>query len=204
MGKTIAEFTMSLDGFIAGPNDDIRALFGWYRNGDTEFAVAGSDMKFKVSRASAELLSESWSQIGATVTGRRDFDVSNAWGGKSLFGESTFIVTHSAPQEWTYEGSPFTFVTEGVERAVERAQQAAGDKVVSISGTTIVQQCLRAGLLDEIHIHLAPILLGAGIRLFDNLGVEPIGLKIAKVVETPSVTHLQYRVVQSTIAPSMK
>lgn len=196
MGKTIAEFTMSLDGFIAGPNDDIRRLFRWYGSGDTEFAFAGSDMKFKISRASAELLRESWGNFGATVTGRRDFDVSKAWGGKALFGESTFIVTHNPPQEWAYEGSPFTFVTEGVERAVELAQQAAGDKVVGIGGTTIVQQCLQAGLLDEIHIHLAPILLGDGVRLFEQLGAKPIDLRIALVVNTPDVTHLRYLVVK--------
>jgi dihydrofolate reductase len=196
MGKVIAEFTMSLDGFIAGPNDDIRPLFGWYSSGDTEFAAPGSTMKFKVSRASAELLREAWGKIGAIVTGRRDFDVSEAWGGTSLLGVPMFIVTHHPPQEWIKAGSPFTFVADGVERAVELAQQAAGDKVVGIGGTTIVQQCLKTGLLDEIHIHLAPMLLGAGIRLFDHLGAEPIGLEIAKVIETPSVTHLQYRVVK--------
>ncbi len=107
-----------------------------------------------------------------------------------------FIVTHRIPQEWAHAGSPFTFVTEGVESAIMLAQKAAGDKVVNVGGTTIVQQCLKAGLLDGIHIHLAPVLLGAGIRLFDKLGAEPVGLEIARVVETPQVTHLQYRVLK--------
>lgn len=196
MGKVIAEFTMSLDGFIAGPNDEIRPLFGWYSGGDTEFPVTGTTMTFKVSRASAELLRGTWGNIGAIVTGRRDFDVSDAYGGTPPLGVPMFIVTHRVPQEWVKEGSPFTFVTEGVEHAVALAQKAAGDRVVGISGTTIVQQCLRAGLLNGIHIHLAPMLLGAGIRLFDQLGPEPISLEIVRVIEGTGVTHLQYRVLK--------
>lgn len=195
MGKVIAEFTMSLDGFIAGPNDDIRALFGWYFNGDTECQMPGTPV-FKVSRASAAFLRETWGTFGALVTGRRDFDVSEAWGGKPVLGVPTFIVTHRIPPEWSQAGSPFTFVTEGVESAIKLARKAAGDKDVGVGGTTIVQQCLKAGLLDGIHIHLAPVLLGAGIRLFDNLGAEPMGLEVTRVVETPHVTHLQYRVLK--------
>jgi dihydrofolate reductase len=193
MGKTIAEFTMSLDGFIAGPDDDVRPLFGWYFDGDAEFRMADG-MVFKVSRASADLLRETWGAIGAGVTGRRDFDVSRAWGGQPPLPVPMFIVTHHPPQEWMRPDSPFTFVTEGVERALAVAQRAAGDKVVNVGGTMIVQQCLRAGLLDEVHIHLVPVVLGAGIRLFDRLDAGPINLEIARVVETPSVTHLQYRV----------
>jgi dihydrofolate reductase len=195
MSKTIAEFTMSLDGFIAGPNDDVRALFGWYFSGDTELQVAGAP-PFKMARASAELLRESWANMGTSVTGRRDFDASNAWGGKSLFGATTFIVTHNAPQEWVYEGSPFKFVTDGVASAVQQAQAVAGNKAIGIGGTTIVRQCLQAGLLDEIHIHLAPVLLGDGIRLFDHPGTGPITLEKLLVVDTPDVTHVRYRVVK--------
>jgi dihydrofolate reductase len=196
VGQVITEFTMSLDGFIAGPNDDIRRLFGWYASGDTEFKVPSSEMVFKVSQASAELLQESWGKLGAIVTGRRDFDVSNAWGGKVPFDIPCFIVTHSVPQEWAKEGSPFVFVTEGVERAVEQAKKAAGDKDIAVSGSKITQQCLKARLIEEIRIHLAPILLGDGIRLFDNLGREPIELGTPRVISTPNVTHLLYRVIR--------
>jgi len=177
MGKVMAEFTMPLDGFIAGPNDEVDRIFRWYTSGDTDFPVAGTPMVFKISRASAELLQKAWGAIGAIVTGRRDFDVSDAYGGKPPLGVPMFIVTHRIPQEWVKPGSPFTFVTEGVEQAVMLAQRVAGEKVVGIGGTTIVQQCLRAGLLDEIHVHLAPILLGAGIRLFDHLGPNPRDLE---------------------------
>jgi dihydrofolate reductase len=196
VGKTFADFTMSLDGFIAGPGDDVGRLFQWYAGGDTDFQPPGSDRVFRISRASAGLLREAWGSIGAIVTGRRDFDVSAAWGGQSPLGVPIFIVTHHAPQEWLTKDSPFTFVTDGVRRALEQAKAVAGDRDVAVSGSQIVQQCLTAGLLDEIQINLAPILLGSGIRLFDNLGIAPIQLESTGVIAAPGVTHLRYRVVK--------
>lgn len=192
MGKVVAAFTMSLDGFIAGPQDEVDQLFRWYYSGDTEFPVAGGQMVFKVSRASAEVMQANWSQIGVIVTGRRDFDVSHAWGGHPPVGERVFIVTHNPPQEWIKDGSPFTFVTEGVERAIELAQAAAGERTIAISGTQITQQALRAGLVDEIHIDLAHLLLGKGIRLFDQLGPDPIDLACTSVIEGIGVTHIHF------------
>jgi len=196
VGKVIAQFTMSLDGFIAGPDDDIQRLFKWYRSGDTDFQVPATDMVFKISRASAEVLREEWAAIGAIVTGRRDFDVSGAWGGQPPLGVPHFIVTHNAPQEWVKAGSPFTFVTDGVESAIRQAEQAAGDKNVAVGGSKITQQALKAGLLDELGIDLASILLGDGIRLFDNLDTEPIELERTRVIAAPGVTHLRFRVVK--------
>jgi dihydrofolate reductase len=196
MGKFVADFTMSLDGFIAGPDDGIQALFGWYYSGNTEVPVHDGKMVFKLSRASAEVFQAAISRAGAVVTGRRDFDVSGAWGGRPPINVPTFIVTHTVPQEWAGEGSPFTFVTDGVESALVQASHAAGDKDIVINGSTIVQQCLQAGWLDEIDIHLAPVLLGAGVRLFDHLGTQPQALEILRVVTTPDVTHLRYRVIK--------
>jgi dihydrofolate reductase len=196
MGKIISGFTMSLDGYIAGPNDDIRRLFKWYASGDTAFPVPGTDMVFQISQASAVVIGELWGSIGAVVTGRRDFDVSNAWGGTPPYGWPTFIVTHNPPQEWVKPGSPFTFVTDGVATAIEQARVIAGDKHVVVGGTTIVQQCLKAGLLDEIHIDLASMLLGGGIRLFNHLDAEPIELERLHVVEGKDVTHIAFRVVK--------
>ena len=196
MTKLIAEFTISLDGFIAGPDDDVRPIFGWYTSGDIDFQVLGSGMVFKVSRASAELLRREWDRIGAIVTGRRDFDVSNAWGGSSPLGVPIFIVTHTIPQEWDREDTPFTFVTDGVESAIEKAKQVAGEKNTSISGSKIVQQCLKAGLLDELQLHLVPIVLGDGIRLFGDLETNPIELERTSVIEGTGVTHLRFRVVK--------
>lgn len=195
MGKVIAEFTMSLDGFIAEANDDVGRIFKWYMSGDTPLTAAGMDRPFKVSRASAELIQSLWASIGATVTGRRDFDVSRAWGGTSPTDEPIFIVTHHIPQEWANTDAPFTFVTDGVESAIAQAQQVAGARHVGISGSKIVQQALIAGLVDEIQIDLAHMLLGDGIRLFENLD-RAIELESTGVVQGVDVTHLQYRVIK--------
>lgn len=196
MTKVVTEFTISLDGFIAGPDDDIRPIFGWYYAGDTPYRVPGSGMVFNVSKASADLLQRDWGSVGAIVTGRRDFDVSKAWGGKPPLAVPTFIITHHPPQEWSYAGSPFIFVTEGVAAALEQAKAAAAGKDIALGGTKIVQQALQAGLVDEIKLHLAPVLLGAGIRLFDQLNDQTIALEIKDVIEGTGVTHLRYRVVK--------
>jgi len=195
---------MSLDGFVAGPNDSPELplgeggerLFQWYNSGDTALPLPGTDMVFKVSRASAGLLQQTWPTFGPMVVGRRTFDISNAWGGSPPSVGTCFVVTHSVPQEWVNDGSHFVFVTDGVESAVRQAKAAAGQANVSVSSASIAQQCLRAGLLDEIHIDLVPILLGGGVRLFDNLGLEPVELERTRVIEAPGVTHLIFRVVK--------
>jgi dihydrofolate reductase len=204
MGKVSTGLSMSLDGFIAGPNDGPDSplgeggerLFEWYSGGDTEYRLPGTEMVFRVSPQSAELLREVHSKMGAFVTGRRTFDITGGWGGRPPLGVPTFVVTHTVPQEWVYEGSPFTFVTEGAESAVERAKAVAGDKTVAVGAASIAQQCIRAGLLDEIHIDLVPVLLGDGVRLFDHLGTEPIELESTRVIEGAGVTHLTFRVVR--------
>jgi dihydrofolate reductase len=203
MSKIILDITMSLDGFIAGPNDGPGSplgeggerLFAWYYSGDTDFDMPSGEMTFKVSPASAEVLQEVH-EIGAIVTGRRTFDIANAWGGRHPADVPVFVVTHTVPQEWVYEGSPFTFVTDGVESALEQAKQAAGAKDVGVGAASIAQQCIEAGLLNEIQIHLVPVLLNDGVRLFDHPGAEPIDLESMRVVETPGVTHLRFRVVK--------
>ena len=204
MGKVITELSVSLDGFVAGPNDGPErplgeggeALFRRYSSGDTPLALPGTGMVFRVSRASAEFLQEGWSRLGAMVAGRRMFDIAGAWQGNPPGGGPCFIVTHTAPQEWVKEGSPFIFVTDGVESAVRRARQAAGDKDVSVGSASIMQQCLKAGLLDEVQIDLVPVLLGGGVRLFDHLGVAPVALEQTRVIAAPGVTHLRFRVVK--------
>ena len=195
MAKTIVAQTMSLDGFIAA-RDDVWPLFGWYTAGDTDLPIVGAPRAFKVSKASAELIRREWDAIGAIVTGRRDFDVSEAWGGVPPLGVPIFIVTHNPPSEWNHNDSPFTFVTDGVESAVAQATQTANGKNVSIGGSKIVQQCLLAGLVDEIAIELVPVLLGSGIRLFDNLDGKKIELGYTGVVEGTGVTHLRFRVLK--------
>jgi dihydrofolate reductase len=205
MGKVSTGLSMSLDGFIAGPNDGPERplgeggdrLFNWYFSGDTEYRLSGTEMVFKISPVSAELLREAHRTMGAFVTGRRTFDITNGWGGSPPLGVSTFVVTHTVPGKWVYEGSPFTFVTDGIESAVEQARAVAGDKNnVAVGAASIAQQCIEAELLDEIHVDLVPVLLGGGVRLFEHLGTEPIELESARVIEASGVTHLTFRVVK--------
>jgi dihydrofolate reductase len=203
MGKVTFNMTMSLDGFVAGPNDGPEnglgdggeRLFDWYFNGDTEIPISDGNMVLKVSAQSAKILNDAIERNGAGVWGRRTFDIAKAWGGHPP-GRPCFILTHNVPQEWVFEGSPFTFITDGVGSAIRQAKQAAGDKDVVVCTASILQQCLNAGLMDEIHIDLAPILLGSGVRLFDNLETGPLELERIRVVEAPGVTHLGYRVVK--------
>ena len=204
VGKVSTGLSMSLDGFIAGPNDGPERplgeggerLFAWYSEGDTEYRLPGTDMVFRVSPRSAELLREAHARMGAFVTGRRTFDITGGWGGRPPLGVPTFVLTHTVPQEWVYEGSPFTFVTDGLQSAVEQAKAIAGDKDVAVGAASIAQQCLRAGLLDEVHIDLVPVLLGDGVRLFERLGTGPVALERTRLVEAPGVTHLTFRVVR--------
>jgi dihydrofolate reductase len=202
MGKVMSGLTMSLDGFIAAPNDGPEnplgeggmRLFDWYSSGDTEYVVPSGGMAFMVSKQSADLLRETFSSIGAIVTGRRTFDITNGWGGKHPLDAPVFVLTHSVPEGWDYEGSPFTFVTDGVESAVEKAKAVAGDKDVAVGAASLAQQCLRAGILDEVHVDLVPVLLGGGVRFFDDLG-EQIELERTRLIEAPDVTHITFRVV---------
>ena len=204
MGKVATGLSMSLDGFVAGPNDGParplgeggERLFAWYFSGEIDYRMPGGGPAFKLSLASAELLREVHPTFGALVTGRRTFDITGGWGGNPPLGVPTFVVTHSVPPEWVYDGSPFTFVTDGVASAIDQAKAVAGDKNVGVGAASIAQQAIKAGLLDEIHIDLVPVLLGAGVRLFEHLGTGPIELERTRAVVAPGVTHLTFRVVR--------
>jgi len=198
MGTVAAGFSMSLDGFIAGPNDDTQQVFAWMFQGDTDVTVTigEQDLDLKMSSESAEQYEEMTQGVGAIVSGRRLFDVASAWGGKHPMDVPIVVVTHHIPAEWPNDGQPFTFVTDGVESAVAKAKAIAGDKSVGVGGADITRQCLKLGLLDEIGIDLVPVLLGDGVRLFEKLGIEPIQLEIISVTTAPTVTHLRYRVVK--------
>jgi dihydrofolate reductase len=198
MGTIGTGFSMSLDGFIAGPDDDIQRLFAWMSLGSTDLNVTSGDTDFdlQMSAEDAENYMQQMTQTGAIVSGRRMFDVAGAWGGKHPMGVPVVVVTHQVPSEWAYAGSPFTFVTEGVEAAIEKAKQIAGDKNIGVGGADLTRQCLKLGLLDVIGIDLVPVLLGEGVRLFECLGIEPVELETIGVSEAPGVIHLSFRVVK--------
>jgi dihydrofolate reductase len=190
----------SLDGFIAGADDGPERplgvggdrLFRWFGDGDTPSRFYPS---FRMSAVSAKLFDEFAGRCGASIAGRRTYDVAGAWGGRGpLPGIPLFVVTHRVPDTVPSGDPPYTFVTDGIDRAVELARTAAAGRDVSLMGAQIVQQCLRGGLLDEITIHLVPVVLGQGVRLLDGLEPGTVELELVRAVDAPGVTHLTYRV----------
>jgi dihydrofolate reductase len=198
MATISAQLSMSLDGFVALPDDSVGPLFDWYDAGEVEVRWPGNDMVSRVAPASARHLEEIISGTGALVVGRRVFDHTDGWAGSHPVGTPVFVVTHRPADEWVerHSDAPFTFVPEGVERAVALAAEVAGTATVGVAGPSIAQQCLRSGLLDEVRIDLAPVLLGGGIRFFVEGPTDPILLDDPDVVVSERVTHLRYRVLR--------
>ncbi len=194
MGKVVFDITMSLDGFIAGPDDhpdqplgkDGLRLHDWLSSDRTE--------------AETELLENSNRTLGAVICGRRTYDNSAKWWGpgQGPAGKTpVVVVSHGVAEEAVGEDSPFTFVGEGIEAALARAQEIAGEQDVCVmGGADVAQQYLAAGLVDEVSVHLVPVLLGAGRRLFDHLGPDHIELRPVEVIDSPTTTHVRYDVVR--------
>jgi dihydrofolate reductase len=215
MGKLTVDITMSLDGFVAGPNQTLEQPLGegGERIHEWMYGLASFRERHGLSggesNADADVIEESLASTGAVLMGRRMFsggvgaweDDPNAdgwWGDNPPFGVPVFILTHHARETVAKQGgTTFTFLTEGIEAALGQARAAAGDKNISVAGgASLVQQCLRAGLIDELQIHLSPLLLGDGVRLFDHLGADQPQLEVTRVIESPTVTHIRYRVVR--------
>jgi dihydrofolate reductase len=196
MSKVYTGASMSLDGYIAGPAETgFEHLFKWYGNGDVEVPTAKPEMTLQMSAVSAEHWRTVINMSGALVVGRRLFDSTGGWGGVHPIGIPVVVVTHSVPEGWPRDDAPFTFVTDGIESAIEQAKALAGDKVVGVNGGTIASQCLNAGLLDEVWVDLVPVLLGGGTPFFDQLKAAPVELEgPVSVVQGSDVTHLRYRV----------
>ena len=157
MANVIAIMSMSLDGYVADADDGVAEVFDWYFSGDVEVPTASTSagMTFHVSAPSAEHLRGLTAEVGAMLTGRRTFERADGWGGQHPWDVPAFVVTHHVPEGWPRPGSTVQFVTDGIESAVARAKSAAGPKSVGVHGAQTIQQCLDAGLLDEIHIDLA-------------------------------------------------
>jgi dihydrofolate reductase len=213
MAKLILDISMSLDGFIAGPNQTLDEPLGKGGEQLHEWAFAAKGWREAhglsggETNADSEAVEESLRNTGATVMGRRMFSGGEGpwesdpnadawWGDDPPFHHPVFVLTHHAREAVSKQGgTTFTFVTDGIESALEQARTAAGEKDVAVGGgAKVAQQYLAAGLLDELQIHLVPVLLGDGVRLFeDHLGRPQ--LECMRVIDSPAVTHLRYRVV---------
>jgi dihydrofolate reductase len=213
MGKLTFEVTMSLDGFIAGPNQTLEQPLGEGGERLHEWIYGLKSFRERhgleggETNADSELLEESMAGTGATLMGRRMFsggagpweedpNADGWWGDDPPFRMPVFVLTHHARETVTKQGgTSFTFVTDGIESALEDARAAAEERDVAVAGgANVAQQYLNAGLLDELQIHVAPLLLGGGVRLFDNVDAERVRLEGTKAIESPAVTHLTYRV----------
>src|SRR5215218_3082859 len=176
MSEVYTGASMSLDGYIAGPAESgFEHLFEWYGNGEVEMPTKMPELTFKLTSVSAKYLKDHLARTGALVVGRKLFDLTNGWGGEHPLGRPVVVLTHNPPQGW--EDNPnFVFVSDGIEAAVDRAKEIAGDRIVGVNGGVIARQCLNAGLLDEIWVDLIPVLLGAGTPFFDQLTGAPVSL----------------------------
>jgi dihydrofolate reductase len=193
MSKVIFDISMSLDGFVTASNVRPEEPMGDGGQRLHEWAF-GEDERNR------ELLAEAVNFVGAVIAGRRTYALSVPWwGADGPTGPArvpVFVVTHAEPEEVPEEGV-YTFVTDGIESALEQAKMAAGDKDVAVmGGAEMGQQYIGAGLVDEISIHLVPVLLGGGTRMFEHFGSEHIQLESAGMIETPEATHLRFRVVK--------
>lgn len=192
MAKVIAIMSMSLDGYVADLDDGVAEVFDWYTAGDVVVPNPASEMTFSVSAASAAHLRSLMGEVGAMLTGRRTFEKAGGWNGQHGWGIPAFVLTHNVPWGWPRPGSTVHFVTDGLESAVAQAAAAAGERAVGVHGGDTIRQCLDAGLLDEIHIDLVPVLLGSGIPLFAHARHAPVVLGNPTVVAGVGVTHLRY------------
>jgi dihydrofolate reductase len=193
MTKVIFDISMSLDGFVTASNVRPEEPLG-------EGGQRLHEWAFGEDERNRELLTEAVDAVGAIIAGRGTYDLSVPWwGADGPTGPArvpVFVLTHAEPED-APEGGVYTFVTDGIESALEQAKMAAGDKDVAVmGGAEMGQQYIGAGLVDEISIHLVPVLLGGGTRMFEHLGGEHIQLESAGVIETPEATHLRFRVVE--------
>jgi len=205
MSKVTSDLSMSLDGFIAGALDspELPLGEGGERLHQWLYDLASwrepHGLTGGQTNRDSEVFDESFRNIGAVVMGKRMFNHGEPqWGDNPPFHVPVFVLSHEARDRVVKQGgTTFTFVRDGVASALAQARAAAGDRDVWVpGGAAAVQQFIAAGLLDEMQIHLVPVLLGDGVRLFDSIGAGPIELERIRVIESPGVTHLQFRIVK--------
>ena len=193
MSKVLSHMTMSLDGYIAQPDDEVGELFEWYGAGDTAVASLNEDISFNVDAASAEMLGDLVEHAGAVIAGRHLFDITDGWGDNHPAADRVVVVTHEPPANAAEKWPNTTFV-DSVEAAVAKAKELAGDKDVTIASATITQQALDLGLVDEVCVSLVPVLFGEGIPYFSTLEGGHQLLEDPIVVQGRRALHLRYPV----------
>jgi dihydrofolate reductase len=203
MGKVVGFITMSLDGFVAGPNDRLGAGLGdggerlhyWHFGGPFTYEDDARGTLGSPSEVDQEYLEGVIPAASAWLVGRTMYDLADGWGDDPGFGVPVFVVTHR-PHETVVKGNTtFEFVTDGIDAALERARTAAGDKnVIVMGGADLLRQYLDAGVVEELKLTIAPVLLGGGKRLFDGIRRTDIAFERTAVIESPYATHLRYEV----------
>jgi len=196
MGKVVAAASVSLDGFVAYPDDDPGPLFDWYEAGDVEVVNAGDLPPFHLTPTSADYWRAWTSRLGCLVVGRHLFDITDGWKGVHPLGVPFVVLTHEVPADWPHAHTGNArFVTEGIEAAIATAQQVAGDRTVGVAAGTVAGQALAAGLVDEVAMDLVPVVLGDGHRYFAD--VDPAAVRLGDptvVIPSTRVTHLVFPV----------
>ena len=191
MGRVVMYSSVSVDGFIAGDDDQPGPLFDWLTSGDVPLDETGV---LKVSQASYDYIRPYWDQIGVTVVGRHVFDITEGWDGTPPSGiEHVVVVTHRPPPEGWEPGAPFHFV-DGVEAAVALAQELAGDRAVEVASGDVGGQVLAAGLVDEVRMDVVPVVLGSGKRYFGSVQAQHLLEDPDIVIQGSRVLHLRYPV----------
>ena len=194
MGAVVSSASMSLDGYVAGPDDMPGPLFDWYESGDVEVRTARADLTFHLTPESAAHWATWVASLGALVVGRRLFDLTDGWQGRHPLGVPVVVVTHRPPEDWAHAG-PSTEFRDDVPAAVARAQELAGDATVGVAAGTIASQCLDRGLLDAVAVDLVPVVLGAGRPYFTDVTHGPALLEApTTTVFGNRVTHLVFPV----------
>jgi len=191
---TIADMSMSLDGYIADRDGRADRLFGWFFGGDTEVPTSDPGLTFRTSEGSAGVLRRALDSVGALVGGRRYFDQAEGWGGRPPMGVPMFIVTHRPPPaDWPADNDRIHFVHDGIASAIAQAQEVAGDKTVGLATPTVTRLAYEAGLLDGLSVNVVPVLFGGGTPWFAGMAAD---LELTETVAGDHVTHLSYRVVK--------
>lgn len=193
MGKVLSHMTVSLDGFIAAPDDQVGELFEWYGAGDVDVPSANPEVGFRVDPQSAEVLRELTEKVGALVAGRRLFDIAKGWGDHHPAGSRVVVVTHRPPED-AAQSFPRTSFVDSVEAAIATATDIAGEKDVVIASPNIIQQALNLGLVDEVALSIAPVLFGEGIPYFSTLEHGHVLLEDPDVVQGKRALHLRYAI----------